>query len=413
MSQISTTGSQKKKKKTQTLTIIANTTQATSAAAAAKKGQKSFSSLAKAVGAAVAVAAGAFLALAPTSSLALAPPPLRDNPAATAAGLAASASTGARIAPLSAQVSVPLYPPYSLFSFCSKGIPYVPGTNELWFGEKCPAVVPLTDRQIAKTVSGCAPEQASVKLWETGAGKGKSSVLLSFATCAGGAEGSPPTWFGWQPDPLGAKPLPTSSAVTEVALGVAPGLYSHGGCSSTSVTSYSENWTPSTGSGPQGGGSYTSPILHHCLLKNLTAGVKYYYKIRDAPQLPGGTGGDSPYFGSFTVPRAAFPLRVGIAGDPGQLLNSTLTRDILIAQNPDVLLITGDLAYADLGTFNPRQFDGMAGFANASDFFYQYGVFQSAFGGRWDMFARLWKTLLASVPTGEFEKESFFFDLEL
>ena len=135
-------------------------------------------------------------------------------------------------------------------------------------------MVSLSDEQVRKNVPACAPEQATIKLWETGAGKGQSSVLLSFATCAGGAEGNPATWFGWQPDPLGATPLPTTSAVTEVAVGVAPGAYTHGGCSSTAVTSYSENWTPSAGSGPQGGGSYTSPILHHCLLKNLTAGVK-------------------------------------------------------------------------------------------------------------------------------------------
>ena len=265
-------------------------------------------------------------------------------------------------------------------------------------------MVSLKDDKVRKNVPACAPEQATIKLWKTGAGKGQSSVLLSFATCAGGAEGSPATWFGWQPDPSGAAPLPTTSAVTEVALGVAPGAYTHGGCSSTAVTSYSENWAPSTGSGPQGGGSYTSPILHHCLLKNLTAGVKcvfifphffssffspliffaapvsfpfslklfsypslcatltkthtknrYYYKIADAPQLPGTTAtGENPYFGSFQVPRPAFPLRIGIAGDPGQLINSTLTIDILVAQKPDVLLMTGDMAYADSGTSNVR-----------------------------------------------------------
>ena len=195
------------------------------------------------------------------------------SPATVAAGLAASASSGARIAPLAGQVSKPLYPPYALFPFCSNGTQYVPGTNELWFWEMCPGMVSLTDKQVTKNVPACAPEQATVKLWETGAGKGQSSVLLSFATCAGGAEGSPPTWFGWQPDPLGAAPLPTTSAVTEVSVGVVPGAYTHGGCSSTAVTSYSQNWTPSTGSG-LGGGSYTSPILHHSLLKNLTAGVK-------------------------------------------------------------------------------------------------------------------------------------------
>lgn len=176
--------------------------------------------------------------------------------------------------PFSSQVSKPLFPPYALFPFCSESQATVPGTNDLWFWENCPGMVSLKDDKVRKNVPACAPEQATIKLWETGAGKGQSSVLLSFATCAGGAEGSPATWFGWQPDPSGAAPLPTTSAVTEVALGVAPGAYTHGGCSSTAVTSYSENWAPSTGSGPQGGGSYTSPILHHCLLKNLTAGVK-------------------------------------------------------------------------------------------------------------------------------------------
>lgn len=219
---------------------------------------------------AVVAATGAFLALALSSSLAL------PNLVTAATGLAASASSGARVAPLSAQVSKPLYPPYALFPFCQKDVPNVPGTNELWFWEKCPGVVPLTDPQVAKSAPACAPEQASVKLWETGAGKGQSSVLLSFATCAGGAEGNPPTWMGWQPDPTGATPLPTATAVTEVALGVAPGAYTHAGCSSTSVTSYSENWpsVAGTGSGSQGGGSYTSPIIHHCFLKNLIAGVK-------------------------------------------------------------------------------------------------------------------------------------------
>jgi hypothetical protein len=153
-------------------------------------------------------------------------------------------------------------------------------------------MVSLKDDKVRKNVPACAPEQATIKLWETGAGIGQSSVLLSFATCAGGAEGSPATWFGWQPDPSGAAPLPTTSAVTEVALGVAPGAYTHGGCSSTAVTSYSENWAPSTGSGPQGGGSYTSPILHHCLLKNLTAGVKCVFI--------------SPHFSSFFSPLIFF-----------------------------------------------------------------------------------------------------------
>ena len=231
---------------------------------------RSFASLATVAAAAATTAA--FLALAPASSV-VALAPLQKNPVAVASGLAASAASGARIAPLGSQVSVPLYPPYALYAFCSKSNQYVPGTNELWFWENCPRVVPATE--LVKTVPGCAPEQATIKLWETGAKKGASSVLLSFATCAGGAEGSPPTWFGWQPDPLGATPLPTTSAVTEVALGVVPGVYStQNGCSSTAVTSYSENWTPSSGSGSQGGGSYTSPILHHCLLKNLTAGVK-------------------------------------------------------------------------------------------------------------------------------------------
>ena len=160
------------------------------------------------------------------------------------------------------------------------------------------------------------------------------------------------------------------------------------------------------------------------------------------------------------MPRPAFPLRIGIAGDPGQLINSTLTIDILVAQKPDVLLMTGDMAYADSGTSNvrgkggrggrekerererererkqpsaktirrslavpndhlpphplttshltlspphllpqPKQFTGIEGFSDPYQYFTEFGIYQNAWGGRWDSFTRLWKALLSSVPT--------------
>ena len=42
-----------------------------------------------------------------------------------------------------------------------------------------------------------------------------------------------------------------------------------------------------------------------------------------------------------------YPIRMGLSADIGQTVNSSQTRDHLIANKPDVILNIGDLSYAD------------------------------------------------------------------
>ena len=42
-----------------------------------------------------------------------------------------------------------------------------------------------------------------------------------------------------------------------------------------------------------------------------------------------------------------YPLRIGLIADVGQSDNASITRDQLAAHNPDVVLLNGDLSYAD------------------------------------------------------------------
>jgi hypothetical protein len=44
---------------------------------------------------------------------------------------------------------------------------------------------------------------------------------------------------------------------------------------------------------------------------------------------------------------AAFPLSIGVLGDPGQTYNSSDTLTRLIDSDPQLLILLGDFAYAD------------------------------------------------------------------
>ena len=70
-------------------------------------------------------------------------------------------------------------------------------------------------------------------------------------------------------------------------------------------------------------------------------GATYYYKIDNAPQLPGGSVDGKPFFGSFKVP-GGFPLRMGVGADSGEVSNVTININFLVAEaKPDVMLMTG------------------------------------------------------------------------
>jgi len=87
---------------------------------------------------------------------------------------------------------------------------------------------------------------------------------------------------------------------------------------------------------------YDSQILHTTTLTGLVAGQTYYYKPIDSCQLF-----------SFKMPpksdgtTKSYPMLVGMVVDLGQTAVSNASINALISMNPSVVLLAGDLAYAD------------------------------------------------------------------
>lgn len=81
---------------------------------------------------------------------------------------------------------------------------------------------------------------------------------------------------------------------------------------------------------------YKSANVHHVVIGPLEAGTIYYYRC----------GGNSPEY-SFKTPPAQLPIAFAVVGDLGQTgwTNSTLQH--VEQMNYDVLLLPGDLSYAD------------------------------------------------------------------
>eukprot|EP00890_Picochlorum_soloecismus_P001616 jgi/Picsp_1/2455/NSC_05916-R1_protein len=129
------------------------------------------------------------------------------------------------------------------------------------------------------------------------------------------------------------------------------------------------------------GSVYESPVLHHVVARGMTPGQAYRYRV----------GSDSCGFSGwfeFTVPSSKYPYSVAVVADLGQTRNSSLAVDRMVAFGPDVVILGGDLSYAD------------AYYANGSYFFWnsdESDYFKS-YQPRWDTFGRMMEKLIARVP---------------
>lgn len=87
---------------------------------------------------------------------------------------------------------------------------------------------------------------------------------------------------------------------------------------------------------------YDSPHIHQATLSGLKPGVTYYYRPSDSCR---------DY--EFTMPLVSdgsddvYPFTVGMVCDLGQTTVSNASINALLAINPSVVLLSGDLAYAD------------------------------------------------------------------
>lgn len=99
-------------------------------------------------------------------------------------------------------------------------------------------------------------------------------------------------------------------------------------------------------------GSYTSPLLHHAKLQDLSPSTKYYYKCGSDD------GGFSEVF-SFTTPPTPgpeVPFTFALIGDLGQTGNSSETmKHVMEDDTMGMTLLVGDLSYAD-SAWDPKEF---------------------------------------------------------
>ncbi|KAM3261458.1 hypothetical protein ACQJBY_052238 [Aegilops geniculata] len=107
--------------------------------------------------------------------------------------------------------------------------------------------------------------------------------------------------------------------------------------------------------------NYTSGFIHHCTLRNLKHGVKYYYAM--------GFGHTVRTF-SFTAPPKPgpdVPFKFGLIGDLGQTFDSNSTLSHYEANGGDAVLFVGDLSYADAYPLHDnRRWDSWARFVERS-----------------------------------------------
>jgi hypothetical protein len=123
------------------------------------------------------------------------------------------------------------------------------------------------------------------------------------------------------------------------------------------------------------GNCYTSPYLHHVLVKGLAPGQTYTYSVSvtadpgsaAAAGYPGSAAGPGYPPGNtvmteglqLTVPPAQFPLKIGVLGDPGQTPNTTAVLSSLAAAQPQLAWIVGDFSYADKVYLNAKPADAL------------------------------------------------------
>ncbi|KAJ9542652.1 hypothetical protein OSB04_029158 [Centaurea solstitialis] len=82
--------------------------------------------------------------------------------------------------------------------------------------------------------------------------------------------------------------------------------------------------------------SYRSGNIHHVTIGPLDPATTYYYRC----------GGIGPEF-NFRMPPATYPIEFAVAGDLGQTEWTSSTLEHINARDYDILLLPGDLSYAD------------------------------------------------------------------
>lgn len=92
--------------------------------------------------------------------------------------------------------------------------------------------------------------------------------------------------------------------------------------------------------------NYTSGVIHHVRLSGLAPSTRYYYRCGDS-SLKAGLSEERSFTTLPAPAPGAYPRRVAVVGDLGLTGNSTSTVDHLARNDPSLVLMVGDMTYAN------------------------------------------------------------------
>ncbi|KAL6839123.1 hypothetical protein ACP4OV_031014 [Aristida adscensionis] len=137
--------------------------------------------------------------------------------------------------------------------------------------------------------------------------------------------------------------------------------------------------------------NYTSGAIHHVRLRGLRPATRYYYRCGDS-SLPGGLSDERSFT---TLPAGGgggYPGRVAVLGDLGLTGNSTATVEHLAKNDPSLILMVGDMTYA-----NQYLTTGGKGVPCFSCSFPNAPIRES-YQPRWDGWGRFMEPITSRIP---------------
>ncbi|KAL0403799.1 UNVERIFIED_CONTAM: Purple acid phosphatase 15 [Sesamum radiatum] len=135
--------------------------------------------------------------------------------------------------------------------------------------------------------------------------------------------------------------------------------------------------------------NYTSGIIHHVRLKALEPNTIYYYRCGD-PSIPAMS--EIYYFKTMPISTPKnYPSRIAVVGDLGLTYNSSSTIEHVTSNKPDLVLMVGDLSYANLYLTNGTSSDCYScSFPDTP--------IHETYQPRWDYWGRFMQPLISKVP---------------
>ncbi|KAK9944798.1 hypothetical protein M0R45_010348 [Rubus argutus] len=223
--------------------------------------------------------------------------------------------------------------------------------------------LPGTDPRVRRRVKGFEPEQISVTL-----SANYDSVWISWIT-------------GEFQIGYNIKPLDPKSVKSVVRYGKLKNPPRHEATGYSLV--YSQLYPF------EGLQNYTSGIIHHVRLTGLQPNTQYFYRCGD-PSIPAMS--DIYHFKTMPVsgPKS-YPKRIAIVGDLGLTYNTTTTISHLTSNDPDLVLLIGDVTYANLYLTNGTGSDCYScSFGDTP--------IHETYQPRWDLWGRFMQNLVSRVP---------------